>query len=170
MATIPEVCPYSSTTITIWLFRDCIPLKSPLIFLVSGMKIASRTSPGMSCTAQSRRSPFRLSIITSFICMIPMILSMSSLYTGNRELFPSLSCIRPSMAATCFRCVMISFASLSSNAKILCIISASLACSTPCSWPSFTMEMISSSVTSSKLSFGSRPASRTTRLDSFSAG
>ncbi len=146
------------------------------MFLVSGMNTASRTSPGMSCTLQFRYCSFLLSIITSFICIMPMILSMSSRYTGNLELLPprtnsrtSHSCMLPSTAATFLRWVIISLASLSSNSKILWIISASLACSTPCSCPSLTMEIISSSVTSSKLALGSTPTIRTTRLETASA-
>ena len=52
------------------------------------------------------------------------------------------------MAVMLLRFVIISLASLSPYSKILAIISASSASKTPSSWPSFTIEMISSSVTS----------------------
>ena len=67
----------------------------------------------------------------------------------------------------CYRLVlwvMMSPASLSSNSKMLVIISASLASSTPCSWPSLTIDMISSSVTLSlSLVISTRKAQRITR-------
>ena len=59
----------------------------------------------------------------------------------------SFKVMEPSRATRFFRCVMMSPASLSSSSKILVIISASLASKTPCSWPSLTMDMMSSSVT-----------------------
>ena len=69
----------------------------------------------------------------------------------------SFNGVSPSMATIVFLCVIISFASLSPNSKILVIISASLAKSTPCSCPSFTIEIISSSVTSPASSFSFIP-------------
>ncbi len=75
----------------------------------------------------------------------------------------SANAISPSNATMPLRCVIMSLASLSSNSNILWIISASLANITPRSCPSFTMDIISSSVESSISSPGSAPVRRTTR-------
>ena len=60
------------------------------------------------------------------------------------------------------RWVMISQASLSPSWKILVIISVSPASRTPCSWPSFTMDIISSSVTFSSSAVISTPKALST--------
>ena len=92
--------------------------------------------------------------------------SMSSPYTGKREWLPSermkwMASFRgrlPSSSTTFFRWVITSSACLSPSSKMLVIISASLASSTPCSWPSLTMDMMSSSVTLPSLVKRSMPA------------
>ena len=60
--------------------------------------------------------------------------------------------ISESTATILVLCVMMSRVCFSSNSMMLEIISASSASSTPCSWDSLTMEMISSSVTISAAS------------------
>ena len=100
-----------------------------------------------------------------------MISSMSSPYTGYRVFTPSfrmkstasLRLMLPSRAVMLVRCVMISAASLSPSSKILVIISVSSASRTPCSWPSLTIDMISSSVTLPSSSARSTPKGLSTR-------
>ena len=78
MQTIPAVWPYSSTTITMWIFFCCMDLKSRSIFRVSGMKWASFIIPSNSFKGLLRFSLLTLAFITSLKWMMPMILSMLS--------------------------------------------------------------------------------------------
>ena len=167
MVTIPAVCPYSSTTMDMWIFFDCISPKRSSRLLVSGIKWAARRRPGTSLSGRPAHSA-PLSSVTasmSLICKMPMISSMSSPYTGYLELpaslttycSASLKVMSPSRAFTAVRWVMMSPACLLSSSKMLVIISASLASRTPFSCPSFTMSMISSSVTSSSWRLSSTP-------------
>ena len=156
IAASPDICPYSSTTITRWFFCICICLNRSFILTVSGINSTLLIRSSISFIGVLNISFFLKNLNASFICNTPIILSTSFSYTGNLD-FPdsiiksiaSINDVFPSSPTIFFRCVMMSFTSLSSNSKILCIISASDARIVPCSWPSLTIDRISSSVTSS---------------------
>ena len=159
IVTSPEVCPYSSTTIAMCILLDCICLKSLSKDIVSGIKYGFLKSPFMFLTFLSRNIPLLANIRASFKLSIPMMSSISSPYTGYLELLPSLNIksttvlrvSSPSTYTIPFLCIITSDELLSLSSKILVIILALLDSSIPCSCPSLTMLIISSSVTFSEL-------------------
>ena len=48
MVTMPDIWPYSSTTITMCTFRDCMSLNRASTLRLSGTKLASIIRPGIS--------------------------------------------------------------------------------------------------------------------------
>ena len=138
---------------------DCICLKSLSKDMVSGMKYGFLNSLFIFLIFLSRNIPLLANISASFKLSIPMISSISSPYTGYLELLPSLNIksttvlrvSSPSTYTIPFLCIITSEDVLSLSSKILVIILALLDSSIPCSCPSLTILIISSSVTFSAL-------------------
>ena len=166
--TSPAVPPYSSTTIAICMCFSVISENSAPQRLLSGTKYASRIT---SFNPLLFGSEVPMYFSKSLIYTTPTTLSGSSSYTGILE-YPSsieslmVSCKESSKStqAISVRWVIMSATSISSNSKMLLIISFCTSSITPFSCPTSTIIRISSSVTSSSSAFGSIPNNRTTAL------
>ena len=166
MVRMPSVPPYSSTTtaMAVWLFFSSAKTLRHLV--CSGTYSTGRITSPTETPPESCR-PTRHS--RSLTWMNPRMLSRSFSYTGSREnpsaaasSATSLIFASFSTAAISVRWVMMSPAVVSSNSKMLLIISFWLSSMKPISLPVSTSIRISSSVTVSAVFLGSAPSTLAT--------